>query len=140
MARQASWRGLKRHRSYTYDEAARAIGKHRNTVKSWAKSGDLSVLKQGTPHLILGSELIAFLHTRKADAKTKLRLGEMYCLRCKAARLPAEGMVEALPSTGGAVNLRGLCGVCTGVIHRRVAPRDMAQFMAALDAAASTAA
>ena len=53
---------------------------------------------------------------------------------------PAEGMVEALPSTSGAINLRGLCGACTGVMHRRVARRDMAQFMAALDAAASAAA
>ena len=130
MTRRRSWRAIKRHRSYTYEEAARALRAHKNTVANWAKSGALVALTNGKPHIILGRDLIDFLKERKARNRIKLGPGEFYCLGCKTARRPAEGLVEALPGDTGPVNLRAICPVCEGLMHRRVA-RDRIDEMCA---------
>jgi hypothetical protein len=121
MAGRPGWRAVKRHRSYTYDEAARALRVHKNTIAHWAKSRGLPVLTGGKPHIILGCDLIDFLRARKERSRVRLKPGEFYCLGCKTARRPAEGLVEALPGDTGPVNLRAICPVCEALMHRRVA-------------------
>ncbi len=121
MARRPGWRTIKRRRSYTYQEAAGALRVHKNTVRQWARAEGLPVLTGGKPHLILGCDLIDFLQARKERHRVRLKSGEFYCLGCKTARRPAEGLVEVLPGGTGPANLRAICPVCEGLMHRRVA-------------------
>lgn len=137
MGRPPTWPGLRRHRSYTYEDAARATGRHKNTIMGWAKRDGLPVLTDAKPHLILGRDLIDFLHKQRADRRRRLQPGEMYCFACKVPRGPAGGMVDALPTNGRAVNLRALCEACHGVMHRRVARERVPEFEAAVSAADS---
>jgi excisionase family DNA binding protein len=136
MARRPGWRAIKRHRSYTYDEAARTLRVHKNTIAHWAKSGGLQALTEGKPHIILGCDLIDFLKVRKAQSRTKLKPGEFYCLGCKVARRPAERLVQALPGSVGPVNLRAICPTCERLMHRRVARNRIGEICAGLDVSA----
>ncbi len=133
MARRPSWRAIKRHRSYTYEEAARALRVHKNTVRHWAKSQGLPVLTGGKPHLILGCDLVDFLRARKERHRVRLNPGEFYCLGCKTARRSAEGLVEVLPGGAGPANLRAICLVCEGLMHRRVARARIGEICAGLE-------
>jgi hypothetical protein len=133
MARRPGWRAVKRHRSYTYEEAARALHMHKNTVANWVKSCGLPALTGGKPHIILGCDLIEFLKARKARNRTKLKPGEFYCLGCKMARRPAGNLVEALPGNTGPVNLRAICHTCERLMHRRVARARIGKICAKLD-------
>jgi len=108
MRRRTGRQAIRRHRSYTVEETARCLGLHKNTVRNWVKSGALPALTEARPHLLLGLDLQDYLRKRKEAARTRLRLGQMYCLGCKAARFPAEGMVEDIGGAG-ALNLRGIC-------------------------------
>ena len=133
MTRRRSWRAIKRHRSYTYEEAARALRVHKNTVANWARSGGLVALTDGKPHIILGRDLIDFLKARKARNRIKLGPGEFYCFGCKMARSPAGGLVEVLPGGCGPANLRALCQVCDRLMHRRVTRTRISEICAGLD-------
>lgn len=112
-------RRAKRNRNYSIAEVAQLYGVHRQTVRNWIKNG-LPVMTAGRPHLVAGEELGAFLGKRRADGQTTCRPGELYCLRCRAARPAAEGMLDYIPITNLSGNLRGLCPVCHGLVHRRV--------------------
>ena len=133
MARRPGWRAVKRRRSYTYEEAARALHMHKNTIAHWVKTGRLPALTGGKPHIILGCDLVDFLKARRARNKTKLKPGEFYCLGCKTARRPAEGLVEALPGNSASVNLRAICPACERLMHRRVARSRIGEICAGLD-------
>jgi excisionase family DNA binding protein len=124
---------VKRRRSYTYEEAARALRVHKNTVAHWVTSGGLPALTGGKPHIIIGCDLIDFLKARQDHRRTRLKAGEFYCLGCKTARRPAESLVEALPSDTGPVNLRAICPACERFMHRRVARDRIGEICAGLD-------
>lgn len=114
-----NWRAVKIHRSYTVDELARTIGVAKGTVRRWLKSGLVHLADQ-KPVLILGSDARAF-HAAKKPRKQKCKPGELYCVKCRAPRTPADGEIELVPLKSGAVNLRGLCPDCTTLMHRRAA-------------------
>ncbi|MEM7728193.1 MAG: helix-turn-helix domain-containing protein [Pseudomonadota bacterium] len=118
MPRRPNARAIKRHRSYTVDEAARALGIAKGTVRRWLKAG-LPALTEQRPALILGRDLVAFLG-RRAATKATCELHEAWCFSCRAPRAPAYGEVEyhALTPTSG--NMRALCEACTTVMHKRV--------------------
>lgn len=122
--RRPDWRRIKSKLSYTIEEAARALGLHRNTVRHWVKKGGLPALTETRPHLILGSDLVAFLQARRAARKRRCRAGELYCLRCRAPRQPVPGLVEyrALTSTRG--RIVGICSTCEAIVHRFVSARQ----------------
>ena len=111
-------RRAKTHYSYTVAEAAQVLGVHRNTVRSWSRNG-LQTVKTGGTVLILGDELRAYLTRQRAKRRVRCPPGSMYCLKCREARRPAEGMVETLAITATTVNLRGLCPDCGCLMHRR---------------------
>ena len=52
----------------------------------------------------------------------------MYCLGCRAPRIPAGGMVDDVSDARGAAMLQGLCPVCLKVMNVRVARRRIAEF------------
>jgi hypothetical protein len=117
--RRPNYRLVKRLRSYTTDEASRLLQVHKNTVRAWIRHG-LPVCDQKRPILILGTDLASFLQARRASRKRPCRLGELYCFRCRAPRVPAGQMAdyEAITETVG--NLTGICPTCESMMNQRV--------------------
>jgi hypothetical protein len=106
------------HRNYTVEEIAKLFGAHRNTVRQWIRRG-LPTIDSTRPTLILGSDLRAFLYRRRVQGKQPCRPGELYCVRCRSPKPPAERMVEYKPITDSLGNLIALCPDCLGVMNRR---------------------
>ena len=124
--RRADWRRIKAKYSYTVEEAARALNLHRNTVRNWIRRGGLAAMTGSRPHLILGSVLIEFLKARRLASKRKCRLGELYCLKCRAPRKPVSELIEHRPMTSGRTRIVAICSTCERLMHRFVANRNLA--------------
>jgi Helix-turn-helix domain len=120
MRRHPNPRLVKMHRSYTVEETARLLGKHKNTVRAWMKQG-LGPIDGRKPTLIHGLELVRFLHNRRMRGKRPCPPSHMYCLKCRSPKRPAAGMADYLPITHTSGNLRALCPDCGRFMHRRVA-------------------
>lgn len=118
MARRANARAIRKHRTYTVDEAARALKVHKGTVRRWIKNG-LPALTDQRPALILGSELIAFLSTRKPEPQ-RCQLHQGFCFSCRAPRDPAFSEVEVRPKTKTTAMMRALCERCATTMHKRI--------------------
>jgi hypothetical protein len=117
--RHPNHRLVKIHRNYTAEEVAKLFGSHKNTVRNWVKGG-LATIDNKRPMLILGHVLIAFLKSRRAKHKQKCRPGELYCVRCRLPRFPAEAMVEYSPVSEKVGNLSGICPDCYSIMNQRV--------------------
>lgn len=113
--RGISSRRIRGHLTYTVAEAAQATGSHRNTVRHWLKSG-LSALDDRQPALIKGRTLKAFIDGRSADRRQPCGPGRMYCLKCRAPKIPAFGEVEYEPKSEKSGRLIGLCPDCATLI------------------------
>lgn len=133
MARRskANWRVVKKHRNYTIEEAARALGLSRGTVRRWMDAG-LPALTDRKPFLILGGDLIDHLKVPRRP-RTRCGPGEFYCFRCRTSRRAALGMAEVVHRTATSINVRALCAACETLMHRRVANVRLADFAADLD-------
>lgn len=130
--RRPNPRLVKIHRSYTVEEVARVLGKHKNTVRAWIEAG-LRTCDSKRPTLILGSALREFLYTKRAAHKKSCGPGEMYCLRCRVPRKPALRMAEYKPVTATLGNLVGICPVCECLMYRRVSLPKIEGLRAELD-------
>lgn len=117
--RHPNHRLVKIHRSYTVEEIAEMFGIHKNTVREWVKAG-LATSDTKRPMLILGCDLIAFLQARRGKNKQKCKPGEIYCVRCRAPKFPAEDMAEYTPVTEKFGNLTAICPDCSSIMNRRV--------------------
>lgn len=109
---------VKIHRNYTVEEAADRLGKHKNTIRDWIKHG-LPACQEKRPVLILGSELRRFLESKRTTSKRPCQPGEMYCLRCRKARMPAERMTDYVPTTAVMGKMVGLCPICGTLMNQR---------------------
>ena len=118
MARRPSARGVKLHLNYTVDEAARATGNCKGTVRRWLKTG-LPAITDQKPALILGGDLIDYLNAKRGR-KQKCRLHECFCFSCRRPRAPAFGEVELFMLAPTSGNLRALCEHCATVMHKRI--------------------
>ena len=117
--RRPNPRLVKIHRNYTVDEAARTLGPHKNTVRAWIKQG-LPTIDSRRPTLIYGLDLVRFLENRRKSNRQTCGPGQIYCVKCRAPKAPAEGMADYIPITATSGNLRGICPDCEILIHRRV--------------------
>jgi len=117
-ARRINPRLIRIHRPYSVEEAAHALGAHRNTVRGWIKSG-LPVVDCSRPVLILGHELRSWLERRRKANKRPCPPGMLYCFKCRQPRPPALGMIEATRQNATCANLRAFCEACGTMMHRR---------------------
>jgi hypothetical protein len=122
--RRISSRRIRGRLTYTVAEVAQATGSHRNTVRHWLKSG-LSALDRRQPTLIKGTTLKAFIDGRNADRRQPCGPGRMYCLKCRAPKIPAFGEVEYEPKSEKSGRLIGLCPDCSTLIQRRTSARKI---------------
>jgi hypothetical protein len=122
--RRHSARRIKRLRSYNVLEAATATGASRQTVRRWHKDG-LPAVAGHHPLIFRGADIIAYLKSRTAQRRQPCGPGRLYCLRCKAAKPPAEGMLEYRPETRSLGTLTALCPDCAGLMHRRASVRTL---------------
>jgi hypothetical protein len=116
--RRIDLRRIKTHRPYTVEEAAKALGTHKNTVRQWIKQG-LPTVDERRPTLLRGMDIRAFLDNRKASQKHRLSPGEFYCLKCRAPRQPYGSVADYVPTSSVLGNLKGLCPDCTTIMNRR---------------------
>jgi hypothetical protein len=87
---------VKVHRNYSVEDIARLFGIHKNTVRRWLKQG-LAAIDDRRPTLILGRELFRFLHERRQKAKQSCGPGRIFCIACRAPKVPAGNMAELHP-------------------------------------------
>ena len=120
------------HRNYTVEEVAALFGVHRNTVREWVKRG-LPTTDDRRPMLILGRDLVTFLHARRTKNKRTCQPGEIYCVRCRAPRAPAGDMADYQPVTETLGNLIGICTRCDAMMYRRVSLTKLKQVRGGLD-------
>jgi hypothetical protein len=132
MARKLNPRLAKINRSYTVEEVARRWGVHRNSVRQWVKKG-LPTIDQKRPILIHGRDLAEFLQARRQQVKCKCQPGEIYCVRCRAARVPAGNLADYKPQTDVLGSLIGICPKCESLIYRRVNVTKLAEVRGELD-------
>lgn len=116
MARRHDWRRVRKHRAYTVDEAARALGACKESVRRWMGAG-LPAIRDAKPHLIRGADLIAYLRKRRAP-KVRCGIGEAYCVGCRKASRPMPGSGAIVSDGRGRPFLKGHCDTC-GVAMRR---------------------
>jgi hypothetical protein len=112
------------HRSYSVEELARLFSIHKNTIRSWFKLG-LEAIDGQRPTVARGKEIRRFLTGRRARAKRACGPGRIYCLPCRAPKVPAGKMAECVVTSGTTGSLQGICPDCNRMIYRRVNPQKI---------------
>lgn len=98
-------------RTYSVPEVAALLEVHVHTVRRWLKNGLASIDGQN-PTLIHGAELRRYLEVRAKGRKQMCGPDEMYCLSCRAPRLPILGSVHIAELNEKTVRLVGVCCTC----------------------------
>src|SRR5262245_837841 len=124
-SRHPNPRLAKIHRSYSVEEMARLFNIHKNTVRNWLKQG-LKPIDDQRPTVVRGEELRRFLSDRRTRAKQTCGPGRIFCLPCRAPKVPALKMVECVQVSDTVGTLRGICPDCGRMIYRRVNPLKLA--------------
>ena len=130
--RHPNHRLVKIHRSYTVEEIAKLFGVHKNTVRHWVKEG-LATIDDKRPMLILGQVLALFLQARRQKNKQPCKPGELYCVRCRAPKLPAGNMADYSPKTEKYGNLVAICPDCNAMMNRNVSLSKIGEFYGKVD-------
>lgn len=117
MPKRVSTRKIKKDRLYTYEEAGDALGLTSHTLRTWRPLG-LKVMTSGTPHYILGAELIAHIERKKGQRSVKLGMDQMYCF-CARDRKSLFGRWSTISLSmtlegGSLACVRRVTGYCKG--------------------------
>ena len=131
-SRRPNPRLAKIHRSYSVEEMARLFNVHKNTIRSWLKQG-LGAIDGHRPTVARGGEIRRFLAGRRARAKRVCGPGRIYCLPCRAPKVPAGRMAECVATSDTNGTLRGICPDCDRMIYRTVNPQKIAAVRGDLD-------
>lgn len=123
---------VKIHRNYTVEEVASLLGVHKNTVRTWIKTG-LPVCDERRPTLILGAQLRVYLQVKRQSRKRKCQIDEMYCVSCRSPQRPAADMVDLAPVSASANRLTGLCPVCGSLMNRFASDASLERIKEKLD-------
>lgn len=123
-------RRIRIRRTYSVPEVAALLEVHVHTVRRWLKKG-LGTIDGQNPTLIHGAELRKFLDVRAKGRKQKCGPDEMYCLSCRAPRLPILGSVHIADLNEKTVRLIGACCSCGGKICRAGSASRLKEYTAA---------
>lgn len=103
------------------EDTSRLFKIHKNTVRHWLKQG-LRPIDDNRLTLIRGEELRRFLTERRARTKQACGPGRIFCLPCRAPKVPAGNMAECIQTGDTTGTLQGICPDCDRMIYRRVNP------------------
>lgn len=131
-ARHPNPRLAKIHHSYSVDEVSRRFAVHKNTVRNWLRQG-LAAIDEQRPTVVRGAELRSFLTDRRARAKQICGPGRIYCLPCRAPKVPAGNMAECIVVGETTGSLQGICPDCNRMIYRRINPQKLDTARGGLD-------
>jgi len=120
------------YRGYSVEEVSRLFRVHKNTVRNWLRQG-LTAIDEQRPIIIPGMELRRFLTDRRTRAKQTCGPGRMYCLPCRAPKVPAGNMAECIQTGESTGTLQGICPDCDRMIYRRVNPLKLGTVRGDLD-------
>jgi len=123
MPKSAKLSGIKSLRCYTIPEAAGVTGVSDRTIRAWIKQG-LTAMTDERPTLVRGDALISYIQRQRKVRKSRLSPEEFYCLKCRAARKPAGGLVDC-ELDGSRANLTALCETCGTILHKPIAPDNV---------------
>lgn len=123
-SRNPNPRLAKIHRSYSVEEVSQLFKVHKNTVRNWFGQG-LEPIDGHRPTLIRGQELRRFLTERRARSKRTCGAGHIYCLPCRAPKMPAGKIADCIKNGETSGVLQGICPDCNRMIYRRVNPRKL---------------
>ena len=123
---------VKIHRSYTVSETVSLFNIHKNTVLNWLKN-DLKSIDDRKPILILGSTLKEFLKKRNILNRKPCEPEEMYCLKCRAPRIPAEKIVDYHPISNTTGRLKAICPSCNSIMNKYSSPSKLKKIRKKLD-------
>ena len=112
-------RRIKINFPYLVHEIAKACGVTRGTVRRWRKEG-LRPIEDRKPYMFLGSEVRAFLESKRRRNKRSCGPGEIYCVRCHRPKVPVANRVEFQPRDAVIGTLVGICPDCSCAIYRHV--------------------
>jgi hypothetical protein len=110
------------HRSYSVEDTSRLFKIHKNTVRNWLKQG-LQPIDDHRPTVIRGLELRRFLTNRRTRAKQVCGPARIYCLPCRAPKVPAGKMADCVMKSATTGTLSGICPDCDRMIYRAVNPQ-----------------
>jgi hypothetical protein len=110
---------VKIHRNYSVEDTARLFGVHKNTVRAWLKQG-LKTIDKLRPTLVLGRELSLFLRDRRQNTRQPCGPGRIFCIACRAPKVPAGNIADCIPAGPLIGNLCAICPDCDRLIYRRV--------------------
>jgi hypothetical protein len=113
------------HRNYSVEQVSRLFSVHKNTVRTWLRQGLRSIDDQ-RPTLVRGEELARFLADRRARTKQTCGPGRIYCLACRAPKVPAGKMADCIVTGINMGALQGICPDCNRIIYRPVNPQKLA--------------
>ena len=123
-SRHPNPRLAKIHRSYSVEEIAGLFKVHKNTVRGWLRQG-LEAIDGQRPTVARGEAIRRFLSERRARAKCPSGPGRIYCLPCRAPKVPALKMAECIMTGDTTGTLQGICPDCGRMIYRRVNPQKI---------------
>lgn len=112
------------HRTYSVEDVSRLFKLHKNTVRTWLKQG-LEPIDDQRPILIRGQKLRRFLSERRTRSRQTCGPGRIYCLPCRAPKVPAGRIAECVQMGETAGTLQGICPDCDRMIYRRVNPKKL---------------
>jgi phage terminase Nu1 subunit (DNA packaging protein) len=112
------------HYSYSVEDLARLFHVHKNTVRSWCKQG-LVAIDDKRPSLFRGYAVRRYLAERRARTKQSCGPGRIYCLPCRAPKVPAGRIAECVQTDETTGSLQGICPDCNRMIYRRLNPQKL---------------
>jgi hypothetical protein len=131
-ARHPNPRLVKVNRTYSIEQLGTLFNVHPNTVRAWRHAG-LTTIDQVKPMLFRGAHVAAFLRQRKLSGKRPCKPGQIYCLPCRAPKIPALGIADFVPLNETIGDLQGLCPDCDRLMHRRVIRAELGAIAGSLE-------
>ena len=103
-------------------------------MRQWLKSG-LVPIDTGRPVVVLGRELHRYLKQRRSDRKVPCGPGRIYCLPCRAPKVPDGNFAELVKDTESLGSLQAICPDCGRMLYRRVNPQRLGDVRGSLEIA-----